>query len=341
MFRHAFQRDSSFNHTPSSLREFIRYQGPISVEKAQELALYHHEYGYYLNASTIGNGGDFITAPEVSQLFGDMLGLWCIAQWQQAGSPLSIHIIELGPGNGTLMQDILSITNQKKDFIDSLTVSLVEICPALTIKQKTALQRYDYVYWYKHLEEVPKGADFTIIIANEFFDCLPIKQFVGEEERYITYNEQYHDLIFSPAGNPKTIKETCPIATGLSREITRHLSPGVGLIIDYGDSTTPETRLGDTLQAVYKHQPVDVLQSLGFADLSHQVDFFHLQSLFESSRFQTQGDFLLTLGVEHRMAKLMKVANPEQQFQLTTGASRLVAPSEMGQKFKVLEIFNL
>lgn len=288
----------------------------------------------------IGSQGDFITAPEISQLFGEMLAFWCIAQWQEAGMPKSLHLIELGPGRGTLMQDILRIGGRQEGFLESLTVSYVEICPPLLEQQRQVLGEFPFVYWYPSLSEVPKGADFTIVIANEFFDTLPVRQFIGHEERMVRYSEQENTLIFSPPGNPKTVKETCPAAEEIMHEIMQHLKPGVALIIDYGDDTPPESRFGDTLQALFQHKPVNVLQSLSFADLSHQVDFHKLCGIATNFRFQPQGNFLLKLGIEHRLEKLINIASPEQRFGLTTGATRLVAPTEMGQRFKVLEVFQ-
>lgn len=338
MYANAFNKHSNADNAPSGLRQFIKENGPVTVEHAQKLALYHHEFGYYFHNRVIGVHGDFITAPEISQLFGEMLALWCIAQWQEAGYPKSVHIIELGPGRGTLMQDILRIGSRHEGFLDSVTVSLVEICSHLRGQQKQALKEFPFVFWYRDLKLVPKGADFTIVLANEFFDTLPIKQFVGHEERKIHYSKFENDLAFTPPANPKTIKETCPIGENIMQLIMTYLKPGVGLIIDYGDDTVPESRCGDTLQAVFQHKPVDVLQSLGFADLSHQVDFHSLRKLCPNHRYQSQGNFLLRLGIEKRLEKLMSVATPEQQFGLTTGATRLVAPSEMGQRFKVLEV---
>lgn len=269
-----------------------------------------------------------------------MLAFWCIAQWQEAGVPQSLHLVELGPGRGTLLQDILRIGARQEGFLDSLTVSCVEICPYLREQQQQALKKYPFVFWYNTLTEVPRGADFTVIIANEFFDTLPVRQFIGHEERVVRYSEQENALIFSPPGNPKTIKESCPIAEEIMHEIMQHLSPGVALIIDYGDDTPPESRFGDTLQALFQHKPVDVLQSLSFADLSHQVDFYKLCRIATNFRFQPQGNFLLRLGIEQRLEKLINIASPEQRFSLTTGATRLVAPTEMGQRFKVLEVLN-
>ena len=202
------------------------------------------------------------------------------------------------------------------------------------------MSEYPFIFWYKTLEEVPSGADFTLVVANEFFDTLPIRQFVGHAERMVKFSEVENDLIFSPPGNPNSVKESSPLAAKIMQQIMGHLNPGAALIIDYGDDTPPESRFGDTLQAVFQHKPVGVLQSLGFADLSHQVDFHNLRNMCANHRFHCQGDFLRRLGIEQRMEKLMALATPEQRFALTTGATRLVAPTEMGQRFKVLEVFQ-
>ncbi len=322
------------------MQEYIRTAGTITVEEAQKLALYHPDFGYYIQNNVIGKHGDFITSPEISQLFGEMLAFWCIAQWQEAGSPDSIHLIELGPGRGTLLQDILRIGAKQEGFLESLTISCVEICPQLYEQQLQNLREYPFIFWYKDLQDVPGGADFTLVIANEFFDTLPIRQFVGHEERSIRFSEAENNLVFSPPCNPNSVKESCPLATDLMQQILHHLSPGAALIIDYGDDTPTESRFGDTLQAIFQHKPAEVLQSLSFADLSHQVDFHSLRNMCPNHRFQPQGNFLLRLGIEQRLEKLMSIATPEQRFALTTGATRLVAPTEMGQRFKVLEVFQ-
>lgn len=340
MYAHAFTKFSNNGPTPTCLQEHIREAGQVTVEEAQNLALYHPEFGYYSKSNVVGQQGDFITSPEISQLFGEMLAFWCIAQWQEAGSPEAIHLIELGPGRGTLMQDILRIGTLQPGFLDSLTVSCVEICPNLYEQQQQNLSKYPFIFWYKSLEEVPNGADFTLVIANEFFDTLPIRQFIGHEERMIRYSNTENALVFTPPGNPNSIKEICPLAEQTMQQILEYINPGAALIIDYGDDTQSESRCGDTLQAVFQHRPIDVLQSLGFADLSHQVDFHKLRKMCANHRFQPQGTFLQRLGIEQRMAKLMALATPEQRFALTTGATRLVAPSEMGQRFKVLEVFQ-
>ena len=340
MYTHAFAKHSIAKNTPTCLLEYILTIGAITVEEAQKLALYHPEFGYYTQSNVNVQHGDFITAPEISQLFGEMLAFWCIAQWQEAGSPSSIHLIELGPGRGTLLQDILRIGARQEGFLNSLTVSCVEICHNLHKQQRQNLQEYPFVFWYKDLIEVPHGADFTLVIANEFFDTLPIRQFVGHEERTIRFSEAENNLVFSPPGNPNSIKESCPIADDIMKQVLQHLSPGAALIIDYGDDTPHESRFGDTLQALFQHKPVKVLQSLGFADLSHQVDFYSLRRVCNNHRFQPQGNFLLRLGIEQRLEKLIAIATPEQRFALKTGATRLVSPSEMGQLFKVLEVFQ-
>lgn len=340
MYAHAFAKHHVDSGAPSCIQDYIRKNGPVTVEEAQKLGLYHPEFGYYVHNSVIGAQGDFITAPEISQLFGEMLAFWCIAQWQEAGMPSSLHLIELGPGRGTLLQDILRIGARQEGFLEGLTVSCVEVCSYLRDQQQQALQQYPFVFWYNTLQDVPRGADFTIVLANEFFDTLPVRQFVGHEERTVRYSEQENTLIFSPPANPKTVKESCPLAEETMHEMMQHLSPGVALIIDYGDDTPPESRFGDTLQALFQHKPVNVLQSLSFADLSHQVDFHKLCSIATNFRFQPQGNFLLRLGIEQRLERLINLASPEQRFGLTTGATRLVAPTEMGQRFKVLEVFQ-
>lgn len=315
----------------------IQKNGSIGVSKALEIALYHPQCGYYNNNEIVGINGDFITAPEISQLFGEVIGIWCLWQWQKFNNKdLPLHLIELGPGRGTMMNDLLRILKQTRC---NFNISLVEISNILKQKQQhTLLQYLDKCNWYNNLSDVPKNPFFTIILANEFFDALPIQQMLSENERQIVIEEGA--LNFKQA--PIQIHEKCLENSYYMNQIKQHLQPGAALIIDYGDYIKPDLRIGDTLQAVRNHKKVPLLENLGKADISHQVDFYELEQLTLPlmSHFYSQKEFLYKFAIDKRLEILLQNANVTQMRDLKLGIYRLLAPKEMGNLFKVLEVFN-
>jgi len=328
------------------LIEHIRENGPMTVADYMAACLYDPEDGYYATRPAIGGANaDFLTAPEASQMFGELIGLWCAHEWDQLGKP-AFNLIELGPGRGVLMQDVLRATKRVEDFHDSSNLVLVEMSAPLREEQA---ERVPQAEWAMRLEDAPPGA--SLIIGNEFLDCLPIRQFLrGEEgwhEKLVGVSED-GQLTFGlsaalPApesdDEPGTVRE---IATGLESliyEIERrlHEAPGRVLLIDYG-YVKPEG--ADTLQALKRHAKVDPIETPGEADLTAHVDFARVAHLAEQASLDvhgpiTQGQFLRGLGIELRF-KALAEANPAHAERLARELHRLVSPDQMGELFKVI-----
>ncbi|MES2253311.1 MAG: SAM-dependent methyltransferase [Pseudomonadota bacterium] len=325
------------------LKKHIDTYGALTVREYQDLILFDTADGYYANSNVIGRQGDFITSPEISQVFGEIIALNFVNQWHQMGCPEQVMLAELGPGRGTLMADMIRTFKQFPDFWNTLIIYLIEICPALLQQQKALLG--DEITHAPTLAVVPES-DFTFIIANEFFDALPVEQFIFDpitkehRERLITHNEKdsWH---FIPHAPHEQISETSETSLSIAVEIKRRLTHGEGmaLIIDYGDECAQRT--GDTMQAVNRHQRVSVFNHMGKADLSHQVDFASIKQLMEplSTTLTTQGEFLIQNGINERTEYLVQ-RTPAHSTNLRTGTARLTAPSAMGSLFKTLIVTN-
>ncbi len=324
------------------------------------LALTHPQYGYYTAGDPIGAAGDFITAPEISQMFGELIGLWMVAVWQQMGSPENVRVIELGPGRGTLMIDAFRAAKLVKDFQAAVVLHLVEISPKLKQQQQHRLEALELpMLWHNTLSDVPGGPN--IIIANEFIDALPvhqaIKQADGWHERVVEIAPD-GSLAIGAASDPLPhFDATLPrqlraSATGsiyewrpdaIALEVGRRVrSDGAALIIDYGHA---QHGLGDTLQAVAGHSFSEPLRAPGHSDLTAHVDFMALAESAEiiGARIHgpvSQRDFLRRLGVEKRAATLKARAPRDSGNDIDQALSRLTAvgPGGMGELFKVLAI---
>lgn len=338
------------------IRERIAEHGPISVADYMDLALAHPEHGYYRTRDPLGARGDFTTSPEICQVFGEMIGLWVAQVWLgMGGGPISL--VELGPGRGTLMADLLRATRKVPEFHDAITIHMVETSPTLANTQYMRLRHeHPRVEWLDHIDELPHSRCF--FIANEFFDALPIKQFVmaddGVHERRIGWNaaEERFEFVQGPAGlqlaksgqviAPGTIMEQCPAARSIMRSIAQRLKEngGAALFIDYG-------YLGDahhdTLQAMKAHGFHSVLATPGEADITAHVDFTTLQQIARDAGLAvppllSQGQFLVRMGAELRAEVLMKASNDMQRQAIITGLQRLVSPQAMGELFKVMAV---
>lgn len=332
------------------IRGVIRDQGPISIAHYMEVCLTHPEYGYYTSRDPLGRKGDFITAPEVSQMFGELVGLFMADYWLGLGQPKPAHLIELWPGRWTLMGDALRALKVVPGMVEKVHVNFIEVSPALIKKQKKAVPN---AAWFDNLEDVPKG--FSLIIANEFFDCLPIRQFVmtetGWAERVVglqagalgfTLSEKTLPSNLPSRAKPGDIHERCPQAGYWVDLIAGRLerAGGLALIIDYGYS---RPAFGDTFQAVKGHDYSDTLATPGEADLTAHVDFTALKEKAENIGLavygpKNQGEFLEMVGIEHRAGQLLKGANKDQEKKILGAVKRLVEPSEMGALFKVLAL---
>jgi SAM-dependent MidA family methyltransferase len=310
---------------------------------------------YYATRDPLGLAGDFTTAPEISQMFGELIGLWLLEVWNGMGRPTDCRLIELGPGRGTLMADLLRATRLLPDFKAAATVHLVETSPSLRRKQRAALASSDFsLHWHDRIEDVPSGP--TLLVANEFFDALPVRQFVGTErgccERLVGLEGER--LIFGlrpepePAlGTPLRLGDILewPVASiNVISELARRLAGDMGaaLILDYGYQGPA---FGDTLQALKGHNPVDPLEEPGEADLTTHVDFHRLAQAAAAQGARahgiaTQGDFLLALGIEARASALKARAKPGQAADIDRALARLTerGPTGMGDLFKVLAV---
>jgi NADH dehydrogenase [ubiquinone] 1 alpha subcomplex assembly factor 7 len=315
------------------VKTLIRESGPISVAQFMQLALYDPKYGYYTTREPFGRGGDFTTAPEISQVFGEMIGLWIADYWVRSGAH-KLRLIECGPGRGTLMQDILRATSNVPEMHAKMEVVLVEISPRLIELQQKALAEYKFITWQPDLSAIPADR-FNVIIGNEFLDALPIHQMIGDVERRIGLHGD--ELCFIGKG---TIREECPGASLIARECARLILGGGGvcLFIDYGYAETcpPE----GTLQAVKSHKYHPLFDNIGEADLTALVDFATLAAEFKAagllpSSLLTQGLFLERMQVLARHKRLAERATAAQKAELDSALERLISPTQMGTLFKV------
>lgn len=343
------------------IRALIETAGPLSVFDYMALCLADPQHGYYMRAEPFGAGGDFITAPEVSQLFGEMIGAWLVHAHAASGAPKKFHLVELGPGRGTLMADILRVARLRAEFRVAASPHLVETSPRLREIQKATLDgEATNAQWHDTVATLPGDAPL-LIVANEFFDALPIRQYVrlqgrwrercvgladdGQSFRFIAGAGELEDadlaprLLDAPEG---AILETQPLANALMQELATRLAAqgGALLAIDYGYG---HTAAGDTLQALRGHQHVSVLEAPGLCDLTAHVNFEALARAasfapLRSRRLLGQGEFLLALGLLERAGQLGADKSEDDQERIRGEVERLAAHDQMGDLFKVLAI---
>src|SRR5215470_11634651 len=332
----------------------------MPVWRYMELCLTHPQHGYYVSRDPLGREGDFVTAPEVSQMFGELLGLWAASVWKTMGSPTPLRLIELGPGRGTMMADALRALRVLPPLYQTLSVHLVEINPVLRDKQKATLSGVRSISWHDHIDEVPEGP--SIILANEYFDVLPIhqavKQTTGWHERVVNLDAD-GTLVFGAAPEPTPrfevllppLLRAAPVGavfewrpdSEIMKIATRvRDQDGAALIIDYGHVRSDA---GDTFQAIARHSFADPLESPGEADVTAHVDFQALARAAEDIGARvhgpvTQGDFLKRLGIETRAVALMAKATHEVSEDISTALKRLTDSGRtgMGSMFKVLGV---
>jgi SAM-dependent MidA family methyltransferase len=335
-------------------------RGPISVADYIKACLADAQAGYYRTRQPIGAKGDFITAPEVSQIFGELLGLWAVAVWQAMGEPSPIVMAELGPGRGTLMADAMRAWWSVPKFLENVTVALVEMSPHLRETQRASLSDSPApLHWHHSIDDLPKGP--LIVIANEFIDALPVRQLVREgdawRERCVAIDRN-GKFVFAPgeeledADLPEAARavdapdgaifEIRPAISPLLAALAARaaIGPVTALFIDYGHE---QTGSGDTLQAVSRHKYADPLAAPGEIDLTAHVDFAEMKRTATSLGLNSygpmpQGEFLLKLGLEARRDSLLRGATPDQREAIALGAARLASPSAMGVLFKVLAL---
>ena len=329
----------------------IRAHGPMSLADYMAECLLHPQHGYYTTQNPFGSGGDFITAPDISQMFGELLGLSLAQAWLDQGAPNPFTLAELGPGRGTLMADVLRATKAVPGFHAAMRVVLVEASPRLRATQAQALHGYRPL-WADSVQDLPRHPLF--LVANEFFDALPIRQFqragLGWRERLVGLSAEalsfglgpvvpIADLTDRLADTAQgDIVEICPQAPAIMAEIAARMTDqGAALIIDYGGWHS----LGDTFQAVQAHQPVDPFATPGQADLTAHVDFAALAAAAHPAAhvYTTQGTLLSALGIAQRSARLAQNLSGAALHSHLDATQRLTAPTEMGSLFKVLALY--
>jgi NADH dehydrogenase [ubiquinone] 1 alpha subcomplex assembly factor 7 len=341
----------------AEIRRRIQAAGPMPVGEYMALCLTDHRYGYYTTRDPIGQRGDFITSPEISQMFGELIGLWMAATWNRMGEPANVRVIELGPGRGTMMADALRAAKVLPGFREAVALHLIEVSQLLQAQQERALQQLPVpMSWHRALNEVPAGP--AIIVANEFFDALPVNQAVkaddGWHERRVAVGAE-GALVFEQAPAPMT--HTAPMAPAVREaasgsifewrsdttalEMGRRIGRegGAALVIDYGHA---QSATGETLQAVGGHAYADPLSAPGMVDLTAHVDFAALARDLEAMGAKAfrpieQSDFLRRLGIETRAEKLKaKAATLAIAEQIDTALARLTGHGRtgMGTLFK-------
>ena len=342
----------------AALRERIAREGAIPLPVFMIEALFDPVAGYYATKDPIGAGADFITAPEISQMFGELLGLWAAEAWAGLGAPSPVQLIELGPGKGTMMADMLRAGRAATGFTEAARVTLIEASAALKMVQaKTLAASTASLGWADGLERAAPGP--ALIFGNEFLDCLPVRQAVKAEgrwrERCVALDPEAPErfaFVLGPVLTdedfiPETLRDApdgslaemrpgdLQVVDALAARFARH--PGHALFIDYGPAK-PEP--GDTLQAIRAHEKVDPLDAPGTADLTARVDFGTLARAASLAGLQVhgpkpQGAFLTGLGIEQRAAMLAR-ARPEARERIARQLHRLTAADEMGDLFKAI-----
>lgn len=338
------------------LQQRIREQGLLSVADYMALCLTDPDDGYYTRRDPLGAAGDFTTAPEISQLFGEMVAVWCLSAWERIGRPSAFTLVEFGPGRGTLMADVLRVTSKYPNFMNAARVTLIEASPILQARQKEALAAHA-VTWHT---EAPQWASVPLlVIANEFLDALPIRQY---EYAQGAWRERMVGLSFDGSlcwrlsaevaqradlpGDARDgdIWEVCDSACVVVQSLASHIAGHGGALwlADYGHNGEG---YGDTLQAVKAHAYHPVLNDPGNADLTAHVNFAPITAALQQGGLaveplMTQREFLVRHGIFERATRLLAGADAAQKKALLTGLERLTSPEAMGTLFKVLVAYG-
>ncbi|MES2342922.1 MAG: class I SAM-dependent methyltransferase [Pseudomonadota bacterium] len=325
----------------------VRESGPMSVAQYMTACLHDPRDGYYATRPALGADGDFVTAPLVSQMFGELIGLWAVETWERLGRPAPVRLVEMGPGDGTLMDDMLRAARLAPAFVAAADVWLVETSEPLAARQREQLG--DSVRWARSLAEVPGDAPL-ILIANELLDCLPTRQFVRTQTRWAERVVGIDDagaLAFGlsaaalgqalPEAQVGAVLEHSPAQEALGSEIGSRIAAdgGAALLIDYGRDAPG---FGDTLQALRRHRKESPLANPGEADLTVHADFPAVLAAAAregagAAPILTQGEFLVRLGIGAR-AEALSSARPDRSEVIERQLERLVSPDQMGELFK-------
>lgn len=341
--------------------EKIKKKKILSLDQYIDFCLYKFKDSYYQKKTKFGYGGDFVTSPHISSIFSEMIAIWIVLFWNKIKKPNTLNILELGPGDGTMGKDIILSLGKISFFKSKVNYYFLEKSRSLKKIQKKTLKNEKNIYWINNLKDFKKKNNL-IILGNEFFDALPIKQFSkrGDSwfEKYVIMNKKKKlSFIFKKAKLESIRKiekiynlkinqfiEYPLILKKLIKSISDLLKikNSIFLTIDYGEDSKI---CNDTVQAIYKNKKSNILQNVGESDITYQVNFFHLIKLFRKNKlhlveFTTQSNFLQKLGIKERAIRAKKVLKKNQQLLLDSALKRLLHPLEMGSLFKVLIISN-
>ena len=334
----------------------IRASGPMPLADYMQICLHDQAQGYYSSRKAIGSRGDFITAPEISQMFGELIGIWCASVWQAIGAPASFSLVEAGPGKGTLMADLLRAGQSVPGFVDAAKVRLIEASPLMMDRQRKALASFkDRIEWADSTDDLLNEP--LILVANEFLDCLPLRQFVKSgpvwRERCVGFDERgglttvLGTTTLSteslPPGHENepdgAVFEASPAREAWVLQLAQHIEEagGAALLIDYGHT---EPGFGDTFQAMRGHAHADPFAEPGRADLTSHVNFSVLSAVAETANLAaplpvTQSRFLLEMGLLERAGQLGHGMTADAQEKIKLQVERLAGPEAMGGLFKV------
>jgi NADH dehydrogenase [ubiquinone] 1 alpha subcomplex assembly factor 7 len=329
----------------------------LSLDKFINKALYEEKFGYYMKKNPFGEKGDFITSPNISILFSEMIAIWIVSYWEHLNCPKKFNLIELGAGNGELMKSLISTFNQFPKFKSACKINILEKSNFLIKEQKKNISSKK-IKWLKNLNELNKKPN--IFIANEFFDALPIKQFTKKNGKwYETYvnvtdlkNAFYTDILFDIKKLEKEIQlkisqkqnfiEYSPDSVSYLGLITDKIKKNDGslLLIDYGYM---ETKIKNTIQAVSNHKYSSVLNNIGGSDITHNINFNLFKKIidrkgFFKSSITSQRDFLIKMGIVERAELLAKNLPFRKKVDIFYRLKRLIDKNKMGDLFKVMLI---
>jgi NADH dehydrogenase [ubiquinone] 1 alpha subcomplex assembly factor 7 len=341
------------------LRRLIALKGPLSLADYMSEAMWHPTLGYYATRRVLGAEGDYVTAPEISQMFGELIGLWCGVAWQSIGSPKPVRLVELGPGRGLMMADALRAARHVPGFLDAARIHLLEASEPLRVLQRERLAGAE-ISWHENFASLPDGP--IVLVANEFLDALPIAALerteAGWRERLVDTDEPNGRFRFMLGTVPSSaeallppslasaplgsVVEVSPAAIGFVAAIAERVvtQGGIALLIDYGPAVSTA---GATLQALRHHRRHDPLDAPGSADLTAHVDFATLARAARETGAAVygpveQGTFLARLGIRERAERLQAMAGGEKARAVRLALGRLIDPSEMGTLFKAMAI---
>lgn len=342
------EKELHHNMIAEIIKEHIQKKGFLDLYTYISLCQSHPEYGYYSNkegVDILGKKGDFVTSPEISFVFNEIIAFWLIRQWEKAGRPEEIHLVELGPGQGKLMEGILKTLKKIPSFYAVCKIHFVEINPTFQRLQKEKISIFGEVYHYQNLGFLSKIKQPIFLIANEFFDALPVHQYMEKEGKWyevgVGLNGQNKlQYAYAPCENMPESVEFQPDTVKIIECISEHIKQwgGAALVIDYGYWEGQ----GDTVQAIYKHRHVGIFEYPGKADISVHVNFKNIALQCNKRglqyNIQTQRQFLLDFGIQLRLEQICSQVDNVQASLICQGVDRLIDPSKMGQLFKVLHI---